>query len=56
MLVYYMFTLALYFIYLFNVNHHGDRSRLCACASLLKTKIDRRHDYVIHSAMLLFLL
>jgi hypothetical protein len=38
MLVYYMFMLALYFIYLFNVNHHGDRSWLRACASLLKQR------------------
>jgi hypothetical protein len=56
MLIYYMFMLALYFIHLFNVNHHGDRSWLRACASLLKTKTDRRHACVIHSAVLLFLL
>jgi hypothetical protein len=38
MLVYYMFMLALYFIYLFNVDHHGDRSRSCARASLSKQR------------------
>jgi hypothetical protein len=38
MLVYYMFMLALYFIYLFNVDHYGDRSWLRACASLLKQR------------------
>jgi hypothetical protein len=43
------------FIYLFNVNH-GDRSWPCACASFFQTKTDRRHAYVIHSAMLFFLL
>jgi hypothetical protein len=38
MLVYYMFMLVLYFIYLFNVGHHGDRSRSCARASLPKQR------------------
>jgi hypothetical protein len=38
MLIYYMFMLVLYFIYLFNVNHHGDRSWLRACASLFKQR------------------
>jgi hypothetical protein len=27
-----------YFIYLFNVDHHGDQSRSCACASLSKQR------------------
>jgi hypothetical protein len=53
MLVYYMFMLVLYFIYLFNVDHHGGRSRSYAYASLPKTNTDRRHAYVIHSAMIL---
>jgi hypothetical protein len=38
MLVYYMFMLALYFIYLFNVDHHGDRLLSFACASLPKQR------------------
>jgi hypothetical protein len=38
MLVYYMFMLVLYFIYLFNVNHHGDRSWSCARTSLFKQR------------------
>jgi hypothetical protein len=38
MLVYYMFMLVLYFIYSFNVDHHGDRSRSYACASLSKQR------------------
>jgi hypothetical protein len=38
MLVYYMFMLALYFIYLFNVDHHGDRSQPYARASLFKQR------------------
>jgi hypothetical protein len=39
MLVYYMFMLALYFIYLFNIDHHGDRSWSCARASLSKQRL-----------------
>jgi hypothetical protein len=38
MLVYYMFILVLYFIHLFNVNHHGDRSRSCVRAYLSKQR------------------
>jgi hypothetical protein len=38
MLVYYIFMLAFYFIYLFNIDHHGDRSRSCARASLSKQR------------------
>jgi hypothetical protein len=38
MLIYYMFTFALYFIYLFNVSYHGDRSWPRARASLLKQR------------------
>jgi hypothetical protein len=38
MLVYYMSMLALYFIYLFNVDHHRDRSWSYARASLFKQR------------------
>jgi hypothetical protein len=38
MLVYYMIMLAFYFIYLFDVDHHGDRSRSCARASWFKQR------------------
>jgi hypothetical protein len=38
MLVYYMVMLVLYFIYLFNIDHHGDRSWSCARASLSKQR------------------
>jgi hypothetical protein len=38
MLIYYMFTFALYFIHLFNVSYHGDRSWPRACASLFKQR------------------
>jgi hypothetical protein len=39
---------------IFNVDHHGDRSWSCACASLSKQGPIRRHAYVIYSAMLFF--
>jgi hypothetical protein len=38
MLVYYMFMLVLYFIYLFNVVYHGDRSRSYAYELLSKQR------------------
>jgi hypothetical protein len=38
MLVFYMIMFVLYFIHLFNVNHHGDRSWPRACASLFKQR------------------
>jgi hypothetical protein len=38
MLVYFMFMFVLYFIHLFNVNYHGDRSWPRACASLFKQR------------------
>jgi hypothetical protein len=38
MLVYYMLMFALYFIYLFNVDHRGDRSWSYARASLFKQR------------------
>jgi hypothetical protein len=53
MLVYYMIMFVLYFIHLFNANHHGIGYGL---VHVYQTKTDRCHAYVIHSAVLLFLL